>query len=213
MSIFSKIPGVKEIPGVKGGHSPSIPGVNEAKNAINSVKNEAVKEIRNEGKKVLSNVGGELEHLIVQALLKLGEEATKPALSLAAEVVTLADNTFKPIYANKERAERLNKAPFVLPITLGAVSLGLYWYNVFGGGRASGISNKLKQYSRKGIGTKRHEIIQACRDFGPDHIDIGVGAQISLGIQFGITPSIWSLPTEDFLLLADKLMKKAGVPA
>ena len=139
----------------------------------------------------------------------------KPGLALGAKIARKTDSLMRPIFdsESEEDKKELGGVPFVLPITAGVVSIGFYWSNLFNGQRLHAIADDLDRYSHKGIGASRHDIIQAVKDFGPDHVDIGVGVKFSLGVQFGVTPSVWSIPTKYFLRLADELMKEAGVPA
>ena len=187
-------------------------------NAVGKIEDKVKDEVNELGQAVLDKikseikkVEGEVEDLIVKGLLALADEAMKPGLALGAKVARKTDQLFGKL--SDETKKDLEKVPFVLPVTAGVVSIGFYWYGLWGGDRLHNIANTLDQYSHKGIGANRHDILQAVRDFGPDHIDIGVGVQFSLGIQFGVTPSIWSIPTKIFLEIADELMKEAGVPA
>ena len=190
---------------------------NVAKQGVKQVEGAAkqgVKEVESAAKKGLGELAGEIESLVAQALLALASEATKPALVLAAKMARTTARVINPVLKKHPAdAKTLNGVPFVLPITLGVVSLGLYWNGVFGGERLNKVANNLDAYAKRGIGTKRHEIIQFVKDLGPDTVDLGVGVQVSLGIQVGITPSVWSLPTKYFLILADEAMKEAGVPS
>ena len=191
-------------------------------NAIHAIENAgkqavsgAVKKIEDEIKSELSKLEGQFEDLIVQGLLALAGETMKPGLALGAKIARKTDSLMRPIFDSESDADKaeLGKVPFVLPITAGVVSIGFYWYDVFNGQRLHAIADDLDRYSHTGIKASRNQIIQAVKDFGPDHVDIGVGVKFSLGVQFGVTPSVWSIPTKYFLRLADELMKEAGVPA
>ena len=184
---------------------------NAGKQAVNG----AVKKIEDEIKSELSKIEGELEDVIVQGLMALASETMKPGLALGAKIARKTDSLMRPIFDSESDADKaeLGKVPFVLPITAGVVSIGFYWYDVFNGSRLHAIADDLDRYSHTGIKASRNQIIQAVKDFGPDHVDIGVGVKFSLGVQFGVTPSVWSIPTKYFLRLADELMKEAGVPA
>ena len=207
-----RIPGGKKIPGI-GGKGPRIPKPGDVTDIPKLVSNEVSKAVPTEVQKAVGELTGDIQELLVQALLAMASEGTKPGLALAGQMARLADRTLAPVYrANPEDAAALDKVPFVLPFTVGVVSLGFYWYGVFGGQRLKTIAGHCENYSRKGIGNSRSDIIRTCKDFGPDLMDFGVGVNVSLGIQFGVTPSIWSLPTKYFLLLADEAMKQAGVP-
>ena len=191
-------------------------------NAIHAIENAgkqavsgAVQKIEDEIKSELSKLEGQFEDLIVQGLLALAGETMKPGLALGAKIARKTDSLMRPIFDSESDADKaeLGKVPFVLPITAGVVSIGFYWYDVFNGSRLHAIADDLDRYSHTGIKASRNQIIQAVKDFGPDHVDIGVGVKFSLGVQFGVTPSVWSIPTKYFLRLADELMKEAGVPA
>ena len=183
-------------------------------NAANKAVNDAVKKIEDEIKKELHNIEGELEDLIVKGLLALANEAMKPGLALGAKIARKTDQVMRPIFDSESDEDKLELArvPFVLPVTAGVVSIGFYWHGIFDGSRLHAIADDLDRYSKTGIKASRSSIIQTVKDFGPDHVDIGVGVQFSLGVQFGVTPSVWSIPTKYFLRLADELMKEAGVP-
>ena len=201
----------------KGNKNPLDPSnaIHAIENAANKATQGAVKKIEDEIKSELKKVEGEVEDLIVQGLLALAGETMKPGLALGAKIARKTDELMSPIFHGESEADKaeLAKVPFVLPITAGVVSIGFYWYDVFNGGRLHLIAGDLERYSHSGIKASRSSIIQAVKDFGPDHIDIGVGVKFSLGVQFGITPSVWSIPTKYFLRIADKLMAEAGVPA
>ena len=184
--------------------------IRSIENAANKATQGAVSKIESEIQKELSKVEGELEDLIVQGLLALAGEAMKPGLALGAKVARKTDQLFDKM--SGETKKEFAGAPFVLPITAGVVSIGFYWYGLWGGDRLHAIADDLDSYSHKGIGANRHDILQAVRDFGPDHVDIGVGVKFSLGVQFGVSPSIWSIPVKPFLEIADELLKEAGVP-
>ena len=204
--------------------------IHSIENAANKAVNGAVSKIESKVKDEVDELGqavldkikseikkveGEVEDLIVQGLLALAEETMKPGLALGAKIARKTDELMTPIFHSESEEDKaeLGKVPFVLPITAGVVSIGFYWYDVFNGGRLHAIAGDLDRYSHSGIHATRSSIIQAVKDFGPDHIDIGVGVKFSLGVQFGITPSVWSIPTKYFLRIADKLMEEAGVPA
>ncbi len=219
MSFLKKIPGVKHIPGI-GGKGGGIPNpIKEVKDTAGDVAKLVEKEVKkavpDEVKKAIKDIGGELESLIVDALTKLAGEAVKPGFTLAAQMCKVTRDVMHPLLskASEQDKKDLHKAPFVLPFTLGVVSIGFYWYGTLDGSRLEAIEATCRQYASKGIQAKRSSILRAVKDFGPDHVDIGIGVQIALGIQLGVTPSIWSLPTRFFIELADHLMKKAGVPA
>ena len=205
-------------------------------NAIHSIENAATKAINNAVDKIedkvkdelhdlgdavlkrikdeLHQIEGEIEDYIVEGLLALAGETMKPGLSLGAKIARTTDRIMSPIFDSESETDKakLAKVPFVLPVTAGVVSIGFYWYDIFNGERLHGIADDLDRYSHSGIKASRSSIIKTVKDFGPDHVDIGVGVQFSLGVQFGVTPSVWSIPTEYFLRLADELMKEAGVP-
>ena len=203
-------------------HSVENAATKAANNAVSKIESKVKDEIDELGDAVLDRIRSELskiedqvEDWIVQGLLALAGETMKPGLALGAKMARKADSLMKPIFDSESDAdkEELGKVPFVLPITAGVVSIGFYWYDVFNGGRLHAIADDLDRYSHTGIKASRSNIIQAVKDFGPDHVDIGVGVKFSLGVQFGVTPSVWSIPTKYFLRLADELMKEAGVPA
>ena len=189
--------------------------IHQIENAANKAAGNIVKKVEDEIKSGLSAVEGEIEDLIVQGLLTIAGETMKPGLALGAKIARKTDQIMKPIFDSESEADKkeLGTVPFVLPITAGVVSIGFYWYDVFNGQRLHAIADDLDRYSKTGVKASRSSIIQAVKDFGPDHVDIGVGVKFSLGIQFGVTPSVWSIPTKYFLRLADELMKEAGVPA
>ena len=178
---------------------------------LENVASEVSSQIRDE----LGKLEGDLEDLIIQGLMALADEAMKPGLALGAKVARKTDELMSPIFNAESESdkEELAKVPFVLPVTAGIVSIGFYWYGVFDGKRLHAIANDLETASHNGIHATRSSIINTIRDFGPDHIDIGVGVKLSLGIQFGVTPSVWSIPTKYFLRIGDKLLEAAGVPA
>ncbi len=181
------------------------------KEKLNDVASEVASEIRGE----LQKLEGEVESIVVTALLSLANEAMKPGLALGAKIARETDTIMRPIFDSESEADKaeLSKVPFVLPVSVGVVSIGFYFYDVFDGKRLHEIADDLDRYSHSGIPATRSGIIKAVTDFGPDHVDLGVGVKLSLGVSFGITPSIWSIPTKYFLRLADKLMEAAGVPA
>ena len=189
--------------------------IHAIENAANKAAGDVVKKVENEIKSGLSKVEGEIEDLIVKGLLALAGETMKPGLALGAKIARKTDQLMKPIFDSESEADKkeLGKVPFVLPVTAGVVSIGFYWYDIFNGERLHAIAGDLDSYSKSGIHASRSSIIKAVKDMGPDHVDIGVGVQFSLGVQFGVTPSVWSIPTKYFLRLADELMKEAGVPA
>ena len=193
-----------------------------AKDAVGKIEDKVKDEINELGDAVLDKikseihkVEGELEDLIVKGLLALAGEAMKPGLALGAKIARKTDSLMSPIFnaESDEDKATLGKVPFVLPVTAGVVSIGFYWYEVFNGQRLHAIAASLDQASHNGIHATRGSIISTIKAFGPDHIDIGVGVKFSLGVQFGVTPSIWSIPTKYFLRIADKLLEEAGVPA
>ena len=212
MSFLSKLN-----PFGKGNHNPLDPSnaLHAIENAANKAVSGAVSKIEDEIKKELSKVEGELEDLIVKGLLALAGEAMKPGLALGAKIARKTDDLMKPIFDGESEADKkeLGGVPFVLPVTAGVVSIGFYWYGIFDGQRLHAIADRLDSASHSGIRATRSSILGTIRDFGPDHVDIGVGVKFSLGVQFGVTPSIWSIPTKYFLRLGDDLLKEAGVPA
>ena len=189
--------------------------VKKVEKTVEDKLQDVAKEVGHQIKDELGKLEGDLEDLIVQGLLALANETMKPGLALGAKIARKTDQLMKPIFDSESEADKaaLGKVPFVLPITAGVVSIGFYWYDVFNGKRLHAIADDLDRYSHTGIKASRNQIIQAVKDFGPDHVDIGVGVKFSLGVQFGVTPSVWSIPTKYFLRLADELMKEAGVPA
>ena len=184
---------------------------NKVKDEVDKIGDEVLGKIKDE----IQKVEGEVEDLVVNVLLSLASEAMKPGLALGAKIARETDAIMSPIFDGESEADKaeLAKVPFVLPITAGVVSVGFYWFDVFDGKRLHAIADDLDRYSHSGIPATRSGIIKAVQDFGPSHVDIGVGVKLSLGIQFGVTPSVWSIPLKYFLRLADKLMQAAGVPA
>ena len=183
---------------------------NTVKDKLQDVADDVAHEIRAE----LGKLEGEVEDIIVKGLLAIAGETMKPGLALGAKIARKTDQLMRPIFdaeSDEDKAE-LGKVPFVLPITAGVVSIGFYWYGVFDGQRLHAIADDLDRASHNGIHATRSSILGTIRDFGPDHIDIGVGVKFSLGVQFGVTPSVWSIPTKYFLRLGDELLKEAGVP-
>ena len=179
---------------------------NTIKDKLQDVADDVAHEIRAE----LGKLEGEVEDIIVKGLLALAGETMKPGLALGAKIARKTDQLFGKL--SDDTLADIAKAPFVLPVSVGVVSIGFYFYGLWGGDRLHALADDLDRYSHTGIGATRHDIIKAVTDFGPDHVDIGVGVKFDLGVSFGITPSIWSIPTKPFLEIADELMREAGVP-
>ena len=192
-----------------------------ADSAINSAVHKVEQTVEDKLKDVADSVAAQikdelhdlekdLEDVIVKGLLALAGETMKPGLALGAKIARKTDQLFGKL--SDDTLADIAKAPFVLPVSVGVVSIGFYFYGLWGGDRLHALADDLDRYSHTGIGATRHDIIKAVTDFGPDHVDIGVGVKFDLGVSFGITPSIWSIPTKPFLEIADELMREAGVP-
>ena len=226
MSFLSKLN-----PFGKGNHNPLDPSnaIHQIENAANKAVSNSVGKIEDKVKDEVKELGdavldkirseikkveGEVEDVIVQGLMALAGETMKPGLALGAKIARKTDQLMKPIFDSESEEDKaeLDKVPFVLPITAGVVSIGFYWGGIFSGNRLHAIADRLDSAAHSGIHATRSSILGTVRDFGPDHIDLGVGVKFSLGIQFGVTPSVWSIPTKYFLRLGDELLEEAGVP-
>ena len=185
--------------------------VHEVEDKINRLTNGALDRVEHAVENEVKKVIGDVEGVIVEGLVAIGDEASKPALGVAAAITSEIDKGIDKLHISEHDKELMNQAPFIIGLNVGPASFTLYWHGVFE--RLDHIHDRCKHYQSKGIGKKRHEIIEAIKDFGPDAIDFQGGFKFSIGVEIGVQCGVWSFPMEVAVELLDDLMKSAGVPA
>ena len=174
--------------------------------------------IRKAGKEVEEGVVEKIPELVTEALpdaiakalKELANEAIKPALKKAAqEAREFAHEMDKLSEEDPELVGAIGAVGFGVEIKAN-VKLGLSYSGFYG--RAREVAGILDRYGHSGIKLRRRDIIGFVEAVGPDTVDFGVGAEISLGVNLGASFSMSSIPLKLFTRLGDRALKRLGVP-
>ena len=199
--------------------------INRADKEINGLKNQALSEIRgaqqqatrgviDTGKKVSGNlehtVVDQLPKLIATALSDLASEAMKPGLKGAAVLARSMGNEMDKLKAEDlELVKAINQCGFKLKIKANVELLLVYnsFYT-----RVHEMAAILDRAGNDGIKLRRRDLIGFVESMGPTTVDLGGGAEISLGFDLGGSARLTAIPLKLFSRLADRGLRELGIP-
>ena len=179
---------------------------------------QGVAEIERAASRVEETFDETLPELVSQALPAaieqlyhdLTSEAVKPVLAAAADMArTLKARLDSLADSRPELVEAIDMLGFRVDLSVN-VELGLHYQGFYT--RAGDVITVLDRYASQGIGLRRQDVISFVRACGPTFIDLGVGAEMSLGVNIGGKGAIKGISTDLFAELADVVLDQAGVP-
>ena len=152
----------------------------------------------------------ELPELMLQCVSGLVSEAIKPTLKAQAKIArSWADGMDHIARRAPNLVEAINQVGFDIELKVN-VEINLEYANFWT--RAREVAGILGRYADDGIALRRRDIIGFITAMGPDSINLGGGASMSLGLDIGGVAKVKSIPLALFVELADFALEEMGVP-
>lgn len=155
-------------------------------------------------------VEDKIPELIGRAIAELSEEAMKPVLRKAANAARDWHSSMDRLAKSKpELVGAIDSLGFSLNLKLNAeITLSYSGFYT----RAQEVAGILDRYANDGIKPRRRDIIGFIEATGPTSVDLGIGAELSLGVDAGASFTLDSIPLKLFTELGDIALEKMGVP-
>ena len=200
-----------EIEGVANKVKTEVEGVaKQAKTEIEGAADVVKKEVESLPGKTEALVTEKLPALMREAMEALAKEAIKPVLKQAAKDARAWHRAMKKLREERpDLVDAIDALGFVVTLKCN-VEIELEYANFYT--RAEEIAGILDRFGDDGIKPRRRDIIGFMRATGPTAVDLGIGAELSLGVDIGGSAKLSSIPLELFLELADLALEELGVP-
>ena len=152
----------------------------------------------------------ELPALLEKCLSDLVSEGIKPALKAQAKIArNFADGMDSVAERAPALVDEINQVGFDVELKVN-VEINLEYANFWT--RAREVAGILDRYGNDGIALRRRDILGFITAMGPDRINLGGGASMSLGLDIGGVAKAKSISLALFVELADFVMQEMGVP-
>ena len=152
----------------------------------------------------------ELPALLEKCLSDLVSEGIKPALKAQAKIArNFADGMDSVAERAPNLVDEINQVGFDVELKVN-VEINLEYANFWT--RAREVAGILDRYGNDGIALRRRDILGFITAMGPDSINLGGGASMSLGLDIGGVAKAKSISLALFVELADYVMQEMGVP-
>ena len=190
----------------------------EVEGGVKSVGREVEGGVRKVGREVEDGIVKKLPELVTEtlpdvlgkALQALASEAVKPILKAAAREVREFRTDMEALAeSDPELVDAINALGFSVTLKLNA-EIVLSYSGFYA--RAQEVAGILDRYGNDGIAVRRRDIIGFIDAIGPTAVDLGVGAELSLGVDAGAKFSMDAIPLKLFTRLGDRALKRLGVP-